>query len=59
MLPAFDSPREAGELLRWWLAHPEQRQAAADSAREAISGRTFAAHAAQLLRLLDRQPVIV
>jgi hypothetical protein len=56
MLPAFHGPGEAGELLRWALAHPDARQAAADKAREAVAGRTFQAHATQLLRLFDRQP---
>jgi len=59
MLPVFDGPQEAGELLRWWLTHPVERQAAADHARASITGRTFAAHAAQLLQLLDRQPVTI
>jgi spore maturation protein CgeB len=54
MLPTFDSPGEASELLRWFLAHPDERQALADKAREAIADRTFDAQAQQLLRLLDQ-----
>lgn len=52
MLPTFGSPEEAGELLRWWLAHPDQRETAANKAREAIADRTFDHSAALLLRLL-------
>jgi spore maturation protein CgeB len=57
MLPSFTSPEEAGDLIRWALAHPDQRAAAADKARAAVEGRTFTEHAKKLLRLLDRQPV--
>ncbi len=57
MLPSFTSPEEAGDLIRWALAHPGQRAAAAGKARAAVEGRTFTEHAKQLLRLLDRQPV--
>jgi hypothetical protein len=57
MLPAFSSPAEAGDLIRWALAHPDQRQEAAAKARAAIADRTFTEHARKLLRLLDRQPV--
>lgn len=53
MLPTFTSPEEASDLLRWWLAHEDDRQAAADKARAAVADRTFTAHADWLLRLLD------
>lgn len=55
MLPRFSNVAEFGDLLRWWLAHDVERQAVADKAREAIAGRTFAANAAQLLRLLAKR----
>jgi spore maturation protein CgeB len=54
MLPTFGGPGEASELLRWWLAHDDEREAAAEKARLAIEGRTFEAHAAQLLRLITK-----
>ncbi len=57
MLPSFTSPEEAGDLIRWALAHPEERERAAGEARAAVQGRTFTEHARQLLRLLSRQPV--
>lgn len=54
MLPTFTSPDEASGQLRWWLARPEERQAAAEKARAAVAGRTFGNSAARLLRLLDK-----
>lgn len=54
MLPTFTSPEEAGEKLRWWLAHEDERRDLAVQAREAIADRTFSNSAAQLLRLLDK-----
>jgi len=50
MLPTFSDAAEASELLRWYLAHPGQRQEAAIKARSAIEGRTFESHARHLLR---------
>lgn len=54
MLPTFTGPVEASELLRWYLAHPDQREALSTKAREAVADRTFTNHAAALLRLLDK-----
>jgi spore maturation protein CgeB len=56
MLPSFTTAEQAGDLIRWYLAHPEQRETCAAAAREAVAGRTFEANAKELLRLLDRQP---
>ena len=53
MLPSFTSPAHASELLRHYLDRPDERTALAAKAREAIADRTFANHAAELLRLLD------
>ena len=55
MLPTFDCPADFRAKLRWWLAHDDERQAAAQAARAAIADRTFAASAARMLRLLDGQ----
>lgn len=57
MLPTFTSPEEAGDLIRWAIAHPDQRAEAAAKARAAVADRTFTEHAKELLRLLSRQPV--
>lgn len=53
-LPTFDGPGDAGEKLRWWLAHDSAREKAAAAACEAISDRTFEANAKRLLELLDK-----
>lgn len=49
MLPRFNSAQEASALLRWYLAHPGERQVLADKAREAVADRTFVQHARALL----------
>jgi spore maturation protein CgeB len=53
MLPRFRSPGEAGEQLRWLLAHELEREEMARQAREAIQDRTFASNAKRLLKLLE------
>jgi spore maturation protein CgeB len=53
MLPTFTTPAEFESQLRWWLAHPEERKAAAFAARAAIADRTFTDTAARLLSIVD------
>jgi len=53
MLPTFSGPEDAGEILRWLLAHDEERAKIAGQAREAIADRTFENNAKRLLKLLD------
>lgn len=53
MLPSFSTPQEAGQLLRWWLDHPDQRAEAALKAREAVTDRTFDQAAVRLLKHLE------
>jgi spore maturation protein CgeB len=55
-LPTFTTPTEFSDLLRWWLAHPKERERAAVLARGAIHQRTFTNTAAKLLRLIDAAP---
>ena len=52
-LPVFRSAEEAGELVRWALAHPQARADAAAKAQEAVQDRTFDNAAARLLRLIE------
>jgi len=54
MLPTFDSPEDASEKLRFWLAHPEWMEGNARQAREAVAGRTFENNAKRLMELLDK-----
>jgi len=53
MIPTFDTPEEFGEALRWWLAHPTERDCVARKAQEAVSDRTFTNHAARVCGWLD------
>lgn len=55
MLPTVTSPAEAGEQLRWWLAHDKERDRLAGMARAAIADRTFDNNAAVLMRLLETE----
>ncbi len=52
MLPSFTTPEQAGDLIRWYLAHPADRDRRAAAAREAIADRTFSNHARKLLAML-------
>jgi hypothetical protein len=56
MLPTFDAsdPAGFGEMVRWWLAHDEEREKAARLALEAVADRTFKATASRLLFVVDR-----
>jgi glycosyltransferase involved in cell wall biosynthesis len=53
MLPTFDSPEAATDVLRWLLSHEDERARIAAKARAAVADRTFRNNAAGLLRLLD------
>jgi hypothetical protein len=53
MLPTFATPEDAGEELRWWLAHDTERDRVAARALEAVADRTFTRNAQSLLRVLD------
>ncbi len=52
MLPIFSDPRELGDIVRYYLEHDDEREDAARKAREAITDRTFEAHARRLMQLL-------
>lgn len=56
MLPTFDSVEEFGEKLRWWLAHPTQREQAAIDARTAVADRTFDNNVRQMLDCVSALP---
>lgn len=53
MLPTFSSPEELGDQIRWALANPDKRDAAAKAAHAAIVDRTFPNNVAALLGALD------
>jgi spore maturation protein CgeB len=52
MLPAFSTPHELGEKLRWWCSHDMERVQAAQMAREAVADWTFVRRAEHLLTLI-------
>jgi spore maturation protein CgeB len=58
MLPTFTNAGEASDLIRWYSAHDSARERLAAAARDAVADRTFAAHAVQLLGLLEPSPAI-
>ena len=49
MLPTFNSPEELGELIRWALENPVERQVAAEQAKRVVADRTFPMNAHKLL----------
>lgn len=53
MLPTFTSPADASDRLRWYLAHPDERERIASLAREAVADRTFLNNAKRMLRALE------
>lgn len=55
MLPTFTSPGDATDQLRWWLARPDERAAAAEKACAAVQDRTFDNNAARLMRLMEKE----
>ena len=53
MLPTFTSPAELGDIVRWAIAHPDERQAAAQAAQAAVADRTFDHNAKRLLSIVE------
>lgn len=54
MLPTFESPEDAAEQARWWLANPARRLEAARQARAAVADWTFENRARQVLTLIGQ-----
>lgn len=50
--PTFTGPGDFEEQVRWWAAHPDNRQVAVDQARTVVADRTFDRNARRLLQLL-------
>jgi spore maturation protein CgeB len=53
MLPTFTEPGEFSDLLKFYVGNQKARAKAAKLAREAVQDRTFTAHAARFLRLIN------
>lgn len=52
MVPTFTGPDDYAEQLRWWLAHPAEREQVTREARAAIADRTFVNNARRMLDAL-------
>lgn len=53
MLPAFETPQEAEELIRWYVAHDREREHAANLALGAISDWTFDNRAREVCGMME------
>lgn len=58
ILPAFDSPEHASELLHYWAKNDREREAHAGLAREQVKNWTFDNRAKNLMELLSSTGVI-
>jgi len=52
LIPTFSDPKDFEAKLRWWLAHPEARKAAAFDAFNSVRPHTFDARVTELARAL-------
>lgn len=53
-VPKIESPAQFSEEMRWWLAHPDERDKIARKARQVLAGWTFENRARTLMGLLDQ-----
>ncbi len=58
MLPTFSSPQEAEELLRYYVAHDEEREDLAYEARGAIEHWTFDNRARQVCKIMEKLEIL-
>ena len=58
ILPVFESPEDAEEKLRWWIAHDSLREKRAAMAREAIEDRTFDNRAEEVAEILEELKIL-
>ena len=58
MLPTFSSPAEAEELLRYYVAHDEEREDLADLAQNRIQDWTFDNRAKDACMLMERLGIL-
>jgi hypothetical protein len=52
-VPTFQTPGELGELIRYYLAHAEERRALAALLPGCVAGHTFAARTEQIMGVLQ------
>lgn len=58
ILPAFESPQDAAEKLRWWLDHDSMRENRAQKARFEIQDWTFDNRAKQVCGLMEEHGLL-
>lgn len=51
-VPIFRTPKELGDMVRFYLRHPEDRERLAGLARKRVAGQTFDSRAADLIAAL-------
>lgn len=52
VLPTFRTPQDLERQIRYYLAHPDQRQASAELAQQMVQAETFDARAAALIEAI-------
>lgn len=55
-VPTFDSPEQLGQLIRYYLANPDERLAKASRSLTAVQGNTFDTRAATLIDIVTYRP---
>ena len=55
LIPTYGSPKELEELVRYYLAHDEERQALAAQLPARVADRSFDALGARIIRILEEQ----
>lgn len=58
ILPSFDSPEEASDLMRSWVMQEDRRERAAERAYEAIAHRTFDNNARKAVALMEEAGIL-
>ena len=58
MLPAFSSPGEAEELIRYYIAHDSEREDLADLALNAVQDRTFDSQCESVFELMEKLDIV-
>jgi glycosyltransferase involved in cell wall biosynthesis len=53
LVPSYSTPQELEEVIRFYLAHPEERDAKAAQLPAAVQGRTFDALGRQIINTLE------
>jgi spore maturation protein CgeB len=58
VLPTFDSPGDASEKIKWWVAHDELREKWAGLAYDRIQDRTFDSAARKACKWMEEAGIL-